>query len=152
LGTILQKTTRNATGRFALLLTDSNDAKVAPQSKRFDCRTGKVMKLKHKVFLVASFLVGVVSANQFWDGNKLLARMTGDYQDQSHALGYVLGVVDTDGKRKVCAPPNVTAGQLNDIVMHQLQTRPEVRHFPADVIVLGSLARVWPCERKGSSS
>lgn len=110
------------------------------------------MKIKHKVFLVATFVVGAVHANQFWDGNKLLMRMNGDSYDQAHALGYVMGVFDTDGRRKVCAPQNATAGQLNDIVKQQLETRPEMRHFHADVIVLGALALVWPCERKKGSS
>jgi hypothetical protein len=95
---------------------------------------------------------GAVNANQFWDGNKLLMRMNGDSYDQAHALGYVMGVFDTDGRRKVCAPQNVTAGQLNDIVKQQLETRPEMRHFHADVIVIGALALVWPCERKKGSS
>lgn len=105
-----------------------------------------------KPFIICALMAGSVHATQFWDGNKLLMRMNGDSYDQAHALGYVIGVFDTDGRRKVCAPQNVTAGQLNDIVKQQLETRPEMRHFHADVIVIGALALVWPCERKKGSS
>jgi hypothetical protein len=110
----------------------------------------EAMMFKH--FLICAMMASPAFANQFWDGNKLLMRMNGDSYDQAHALGYVMGVFDTDGRRKVCAPQNITSGQLYDIVKQQLETRPEFRHFHADVIVLGSLALVWPCERKKGSS
>ncbi len=110
------------------------------------------MKIKHKVFLVATFVVGAVHANQFWDGNKLFSAMNGSQYEKMHALGYVMGVIDNDANKSFCAPSTATLGQMHDIVKVQLEGRPELRHFNADVIVRVSLARVWPCERKKGSS
>jgi hypothetical protein len=105
-----------------------------------------------KPFIICALMAGSVHATQFWDGNKLLSSMNGDQNDRIHALGYVMGVIDTDGRRTFCAPATATLGQMHDIVKVQLDSRPELRHFNADVIVLASLGRVWPCERKKGSS
>jgi len=105
-----------------------------------------------KHILLCALFASPAYASQFWDGNKLFNAMNGNQFEKMHALGYVMGVIDNDANKSFCAPSTATLGQMHDIVKVQLEGRPELRHFNADVIVRVSLARVWPCDSKKGSS
>lgn len=106
--------------------------------------------MKLKITLMA-ILLGATSAQaEFKDGNKLLSQMQGTHSEQMVAMGYITGVADTLHGVVACPPTNVTAGQLNDMVLKYLENFPQTRSFSGDVIVQRVLVTVWPC-KKGSS-
>lgn len=106
--------------------------------------------MKLKITLMA-ILLGATSAQaEFKDGNKLLSQMQGTTMEQMIAMGYVTGVADALHGVVACPPANVTAGQLNDMVLKYLENFPQTRSFSGDVIVQRVLVTVWPC-KKGSS-
>lgn len=100
------------------------------------------MKVK---LALASLLFTTSAYAEFWDGNKLLSRMNGSLDDQFMALGYVMGIADAGHGVNHCPPPNVNAGQVQDIAKNYLNTNPAVRHLSADALVMRSLKRVFPC-------
>ena len=106
------------------------------------------MKLAAIILLVVS---GTAHAGTFWDGNKLHNKLQGNTLEQMQALGYIMGVADALDTATVCAPTNVTAGQLNDIIKNYLENTPAVRHLAADSLISAVLGRVWPCQKKGQS-
>ena len=106
------------------------------------------MKLAAIILLVVSV---TANAGTFWDGNKLHNKLQGSTVEQMQALGYIMGVADALDTATVCAPTNVTAGQLNDIIKNYLENTPAVRHLAADSLISAVLGRVWPCQKKGQS-
>lgn len=83
---------------------------------------------------------------EFWDGNKLLSRIeSSNFYEQGLAMGYVIGIADMGYGVIHCAPSNVTAGQLNDMVKNYLNNVPAQRHRSGDVIVNHVLKSTWPC-------
>lgn len=83
---------------------------------------------------------------EFKDGNNLLDDMNAsDYFSRGVALGYVMGVSDMGQGVVHCAPPNATAGQVQDMVKNYLTNTPAERHRSADAIVNKVLKSVWPC-------
>lgn len=92
--------------------------------------------------------LGAGAAAEFIDGNKLLADMNGTHGQQMSALGYVMGVADTLTGVVVCMPPNVTSGQVSDMVENYLNNVPRERHWSGDVIVTKVLKAAWPCAQK----
>ena len=94
---------------------------------------------------------GLASA-AFKDGNRLLAEMTSKQgADWFIAMGYVTGVMDAGNGTVSCAPGNVTAGQVFDLVQQYLQANPIHRHFQADVVVNYVTAKAWPCPKTGNN-
>ena len=85
---------------------------------------------------------------EFVDGNTLLSRINGNDIEQFHALGYITGVVDALMGSVICPPPNITARQVNDMVLSFLKASPGVRHKSADAIVSHVTSLAWPCETK----
>lgn len=101
--------------------------------------------------ILALLLAGTAHA-EFKDGNKLLSDMRdSSYYIQGVALGYVTGVADVGVGVIHCAPPNLTAGQLHDMVKNYLENTPAERHLTADTIINKVLKAVWPCAKRGSS-
>ena len=98
--------------------------------------------------LILAVFCGAAHA-EFIDGNKLLSDMNGSHGHQMSALGYVMGVADTQQGVSVCAPPSVTSGQMRDMVFNYLTNTPAVRHFSGDSIVTHVLKSTWPCARPG---
>jgi hypothetical protein len=89
---------------------------------------------------------------EFWDGNKIYERYTSDtWYDKGTALGYIMGVADTTMGVSHCAPANVTAGQVEAMVMQHLRMYPERRHRTGDSIVIEVLKAAWPCAPKNNS-
>ena len=104
-----------------------------------------------KAIILALALAGSAHA-EFVDGNKLLSQIKDSgYFSQGHALGYIAGVADTGLGVIHCAPSNLTAGQLNDMVRNYLENTPAERHLTGDTIVNKVLKTVWPCAKRGGS-
>ena len=105
-----------------------------------------------KLLLALAFVAGSAHA-EFWDGNKLLEKLTSSsYYEQGLGMGYIMGVADTTVNVLHCAPPNSTAGQLQDMVLINLRSFPERRTKTADTIVLDTLKAAWPCAPKPTTT
>lgn len=102
-----------------------------------------------KRLVIAALLVASSAHAEFWDGNKLLAKMNGEIVEQMQALGYVMGASDVGYGTNHCPPSNVTAGQMEDIVKRHLNNNPATRHFTADSIIYRALRNVFPCQQSG---
>lgn len=110
------------------------------------------MKMKGtdmKAMIATLALVCCSAHAEFRDGNKLLSEIVSDnYQANSLALGYIMGVADVGYGATHCAPGSVTSGQMRDMVRNWLTDNPQYRHFMGDVIVAGVLRNTWPCAKK----
>ncbi len=84
---------------------------------------------------------------EFWDGNKLHNHLSGNQAEQLLGLGYVMGVADVLQHIVVCAPGNVNAGQIRDIIANYLANVPADRHLTAEAIIRKVLRSQWPCDR-----
>jgi hypothetical protein len=49
-------------------------------------------------------------------------------------------------KDYVCLPEDVTAGQLRELVVAELEANPEQRHLNASSLTLNALLKGFPCE------
>ena len=102
---------------------------------------------------LAALAVGSAQA-EFDSGNELLQRMNSESSiERNAAIGYVMGVADVYQGVAYCPPPEVTAGQLRDVVRNYLTNVPAERHLSGDVLVLRVLKAQWPCannRRNGS--
>ena len=105
-----------------------------------------------KLLLALALAAGAAQAGSFWDGNKLYNKLNGSIFEQGQALGYIMGVADAGESVSICAPNNVTAGQMHDIMKNYLESTPAVRHLAADSIISVVLGRVWPCDKKKGQS
>lgn len=89
---------------------------------------------------------------EFMDGNKLLGNLKdSSYFGQGYGLGYIAGIADMGLGVIHCAPSNVTAGQLNDMLKNYLENTPAERHQSGDVIVNRVLKSMWPCAKRGNA-
>jgi len=105
--------------------------------------------MKRVIFLLA--FSGMAHA-EFNDGNQLLSKLKdSSYFSQGYGMGYIAGIADMGVGVVHCAPPNVTAGQLNDMVKNYLDNTPADRHLTGDTIVNKVLKTVWPCAKRGSA-
>lgn len=103
-----------------------------------------------KKILVGLMLVCGVAQAEYTNGNALLDRMSSsDAVDKMYALGYIVGVADTHENVNLCVQNTVTKGQLYDVVHQFLQSKPQLRDLPADVLVLLALGEHWRCPQKG---
>ena len=103
-----------------------------------------------KKFLISLLLVCGVANAEYTNGNNLLNRMgSSDAVDKMYALGYIVGVADTHENVNLCVQNTVTKGQLYDVVHQFLQSKPQLRDLPADVLVLLALGEHWRCPQKG---
>lgn len=105
-----------------------------------------------KAIILMLALAGSAHA-EFMDGNALLAQMkdTGSFFRQGHAMGYVSGIADMGLGVIHCAPSNMTAGQLNDMIRNYLENTPAERHLTGDTIVNKVLKTMWPCAKRGAN-
>jgi Rap1a immunity proteins len=87
----------------------------------------------------------------FMNGNSLLAYCQGDAPDRSECLGYIEGVADDwETVRHVrglspCTGPDVTAGQVKDVVVNWLIANPAHRHETAAGLVVFAITNAWHC-------
>jgi hypothetical protein len=104
-----------------------------------------------KLLLCLTLLCSTAQA-QYQNGNNIYQDLIGtSVTQQMFALGYVIGVVDTYIGVELCVPKDVTQGQLMDVVTNFLGNRPQIRHQPADILVLVALGQHWPCKEKKKS-
>lgn len=104
------------------------------------------------VVLAALVMTTAAQAGTFWDGNTLYNKLNSNTVDQMHAMGYIMGVADALDTVTICAPLNITAGQINDMMKNYLENYPAVRHLAADSLISLVLGRMWPCEKKKGQS
>jgi hypothetical protein len=69
-----------------------------------------------------------------------------DYQFEFQLLGYITGVYDTLDGVSICAPQNVTPGQLIAITKNYLVAHPDQWNFSAEILVARSLYAAFPCK------
>lgn len=87
------------------------------------------------------------TGNQLYDAC-LIAR--------SQCTGFIEGTLDATASAMnalgkppvVCLTPNVTAGQLTDIVIQHYQRNPEVRHYVAATSVMSAIIAKFPCTKR----
>ena len=106
----------------------------------------------NKVLVIASLVASTAAQAEFLDGNKLLSKMNGEHTDRMVALGYIMGVADTQHGVSQCAPANATSGQMFDMVKQHLERTPATRNYSADIHVVYVLKNTWPCAEKKPGS
>ena len=103
-----------------------------------------------KKLIVSAMLVACSAHAEFRDGNKLLADINStSIVDNAIVLGYVMGIADVTLGIAHCGPPNVTSGQIRDMVQNYLNNKPVERTKTGDEIVMYVLKTAWPCQAKG---
>ena len=107
-----------------------------------------------KIITIIALFVAASAHAEFKDGNKLLSELNHEvFYTRGVAMGYIMGVSDAGAGVIHCAPPNVTAGQVQDMVKNYLESTPAMRHWTADVIINYVLKSAWPCpKRRGGQS
>lgn len=109
-------------------------------------------------FGMPGFLSGGERRTSFFFGNNVLeicsfeSSGSNDGSDPTYCMGYIAGVVDAirgvplpDDMPTHCLPPNVTLGQLRQVVVKYLEDHPEKLHYSGDAIILAALAEAFPC-------
>lgn len=93
---------------------------------------------------------------QFRTGNDILSGcMTAKisdtfYQMTAFCSGYIDGAFDDfmltrqAAKKPDCTPPNVTSGQVKDIVVKYLHDNPDIRNMSASLLVRMATVTAWP--------
>ena len=77
-------------------------------------------------------------------------------KDAGFCLGYIHAMVDTiaDSPELGCLPSMGTIDPLKDVVVQYLTAYPEMRTYPAYLVVADALSRAYPCAqtpvKKGS--
>jgi hypothetical protein len=113
--------------------------------------TSKENTMKILIAAVAACITISAKAG-FWNGNTLYSHLTSSNGSEKLAgLGYLMGSADVADGLFVCAPGQVTVGQMVDIVVADLRASPENRHQSADILVVKALRKVWPCQSQPKS-
>ena len=102
--------------------------------------------------LATVLFVPCIAHAEFFSGNLLLSRMNStETVDRVIALGYVMGVFDALAGAIHCAPagPEITSGQIRDMVKAWIEQNPGQRHRMADRIIGDVLKQAWPCANSG---
>jgi hypothetical protein len=110
--------------------------------------------------LLAVLLLSMASARSaehdvrsYIDGNMIY-----DYLVQGNGAGtaYILGIHDgiqiaqyhaPGGERLYCPRPGITGGELADVVQRYLEENPDVRGYPAVIIIVRAFVLAFPCEK-----
>jgi hypothetical protein len=87
----------------------------------------------------------------FLSGNMLYGDCTADQgsSDMAFCSGYVQGLSDAlQSLKMMCAPKEVTAGQMRDVIVHHLSDHPEKRQFGAISEAGLALTNAFPCNKQ----
>ncbi len=92
----------------------------------------------------------------FATGNSFFDRCDGGTKPE--CLAYIVGVADglyaapEFGKttKLICPPKGVTVGQMHDVVLASLRSRPQDRHISLSIITAVTLANAFPCRKAKS--
>ena len=100
-----------------------------------------------KKLLISLMLVCGAAQAEYVDGNSLHADLTSEKANlRMYALGYVVGVSDVSmGAEILCMPPDVTQGQIQDVVRNFLTSNPQTRNLSAYFLVQVALGKYWAC-------
>ena len=113
-------------------------------------RTAKIVL----AFATLSFAASAGSdqyAEHYVDGNTLYQQLV---HGNAGATGYVVGVNDgvqiaqyhlPAQDRLFCTPSVATGSELTRVVQEYLQADPEIRPYPAGILVVRALASAFPC-------
>ena len=101
-------------------------------------------------FLALTMLASTAEAQPMYQNGNELHKDLYDSSTSSNmfALGYIVGVTDALLGTTLCISPNVSQGQLMDVVKKFMNDNPQVRNLPAAVIVFAALDQYWPCEKQ----
>ncbi|MDB5689669.1 MAG: hypothetical protein JWL91_1545 [Sphingomonas bacterium] len=109
------------------------------------------------VFLAAAFNAPPAHAGMYLTGNDLFADCSVPkdnavyFSRTERCTGFITGVVDaTEGLRSLqskpyCVPPEVTLGQLNEVVLGYLQANPANRSLAASALVIAAVSGAYGC-------
>ncbi len=115
--------------------------------------------MKAFAMLIPMLCVAHTSLAAFYNGNDLAewnqAREVtkqhrpggSDFLSTGMMRGYVTGVHDTYEGTVICAPPEATIGQMEDIVGRFVENHPEIRTQTATDLVLTALSAAFPCKK-----
>lgn len=99
--------------------------------------------------ILAAALAATSASAEFMTGNELLSRINSETNyERGTAIGYIMGAFDAGQGTTHCAPANVTAGQVRDMVRNVLTAAPAARHHSADSFVSYALMEAWPCKKR----
>jgi len=109
------------------------------------------MRVRASVLMTVAAMIAGPARAEFVTGNDLYTKCVSNApEDKFWCLGFVTGVFDTlptGPKGLVCPGPNVTAGQVHDVVVKNLQEHPTMRNLPAAFLVGAALGVAFPCKR-----
>jgi hypothetical protein len=108
-----------------------------------------------KKLIACLLMMPMMAQAGFKTGNDIYKDLldTGSTVSSMYALGFIVGVHDSFEGATICAGPNVTAGQIRDVVKKYLAERPEMRDISAAVLVVLALGTAFPCaQKKGKQS
>ena len=97
-----------------------------------------------------------VAGQTFTDGNRLLEAMSStSIEEQTWALGYVVGTIDTLNNERTLSPAtgcftipeNTKAGQLRDVVKLYLEQNPSGGQNMAASLVATAMQKAYPCKK-----
>ena len=97
--------------------------------------------------LIALLLLTAASAHaEFFTGNRLYADMRStDPMRLATARGYLMGVFDAHQGGQHCASERVNLQQVWDLSLRMLEAVADIRHEPADMILIAMFSTAWPC-------
>jgi len=102
-----------------------------------------------KKLLAGLLLIPCLARAEFYTGNDLLTKLnSASTIEQTHALGYVMGVYDVYVDVTICSPRGVTSGQVRDMVQNYLTNIPAQRHKTAESLINQALKQAWPCPQR----
>ena len=99
-----------------------------------------------RILAVAIALVATSAHAEFFTGNRLYADMRStDPMRLATARGYLMGVFDAHQGSQHCASERVSLQQVWDLSLRMLEAVADIRHEPADVILIAVFSTAWPC-------
>ena len=103
-----------------------------------------------RLFITLTAALAFSAQAQFISGNTLYERLTSNnHGNTMWSMGYVTGVSDAYNGELFCVPQTVTVGQITDMARRALESRPQDRHLPADILIMLALFDVFPCKKGG---
>lgn len=104
-----------------------------------------------KKLIAALLMVPTMASAQFYTGNMLLQKMNStETWERTLAMGYVMGVSDSQQNIGHCSGVSVTSGQTRDVVKQYLEQNPAVRDLSADLLTVIALGIAFPCAKNNN--
>lgn len=102
------------------------------------------------MFAAFAATVPAPAQSAFFNGNHVHDWCNAEPGTQKSALciGYVAGSLDMASDVMACPPAGVTVRQAIDIIKQALESAPQVRNEPADILLNQIFSKVWPCAQR----